>query len=49
MQQRVHEQEGVEYDESAWIRPESVVAAILTALDLPRDADLTDIRVRPGA
>ena len=49
MQQKVHEQEGVEYDEAEWIRPESVVAAILTALDLPRDADLTDVRVRPGA
>lgn len=49
MQQKVHEQEGAEYDESEWIRPESVVTAILTALDLPRDADLTDIRVRPGA
>lgn len=49
MQQKVHEQEGAEYDEAEWIRPESVVTAVLTALDLPRDADLTDIRVRPGA
>lgn len=49
MQEKVHDQEGKEYDESAWIRPESVVAAVRTALDLPRDADLTDIRVRPGA
>jgi short-subunit dehydrogenase len=48
MQQKVHDQEGAEYDESEWIRPESVVTAILTALDLPRDADLTDVRVRPG-
>ena len=48
MQQKVHEQEGAEYDEADWIRPESVVTAVLTALDLPRDADLTDIRVRPG-
>ncbi|MGA0567431.1 SDR family oxidoreductase [Rathayibacter sp. KR2-224] len=48
MQQKVHEQEGAEYDETRWIRPESVAAAILAALDLPRDADLTDIRVRPG-
>ena len=49
MQQKVHEQEGAEYDEADWIRPESVVTAVLTALDLPRDADLTDIRLRPGA
>jgi NAD(P)-dependent dehydrogenase (short-subunit alcohol dehydrogenase family) len=48
MQQRVHEQEGADYDADAWIQPESVVTAILTALDLPRDADLTDLRVRPG-
>jgi len=48
MQARVHEQEGAAYDAEAWIRPESVVTAILTALDLPRDADLTDVRVRPG-
>lgn len=48
MQERVHEQEGADYDADAWIRPESVVTAILTALDLPRDADLTDVRVRPG-
>jgi NAD(P)-dependent dehydrogenase (short-subunit alcohol dehydrogenase family) len=49
MQRRVHEQEGAEYDASAWIRPESVVATVLMALDLPGDADLTDVRVRPGA
>ncbi|KHK96867.1 short-chain dehydrogenase [Microbacterium mangrovi] len=48
MQQRVHEQEGADYDADAWIQPGSVVTAILTALDLPRDADLTDLRVRPG-
>ncbi|HKT55224.1 MAG TPA: SDR family oxidoreductase, partial [Microbacterium sp.] len=48
MQARVHEQEGAAYDAAAWIRPESVVTAILTALDLPRDADLTDVTVRPG-
>lgn len=48
MQQRVHEQEGTAYDADDWIRAESVATAVLTALDLPRDADLTDIRVRPG-
>ncbi|NNC12170.1 SDR family oxidoreductase [Planctomonas sp. JC2975] len=48
MQQRVHEQEGADYDDADWIRPESVVTAVLTALDLPRDADLTELRVRPG-
>jgi NADP-dependent 3-hydroxy acid dehydrogenase YdfG len=48
MQERVHEQEGAEYVAGDWIRAESVATAVLTALDLPRDADLTDIRVRPG-
>ena len=48
MQQRVHEQEGAAYDADDWISPESVATAVLTALDLPRDADLTDLRVRPG-
>ncbi|PYC78382.1 short chain dehydrogenase [Streptomyces tateyamensis] len=48
MQQKVHQQEGKEYDPSRWIAPESVATAILTALDLPRDATLTDLTVRPG-
>lgn len=48
MQEKVHEQEGKEYDPSAWIRPESVATAVLTALDLPRDAEMTDVTVRPG-
>ncbi|GAA1163681.1 NADP-dependent 3-hydroxy acid dehydrogenase YdfG [Kitasatospora gansuensis] len=48
MQVKVHQQEGKEYDPSRWIAPESVVTAILTALDLPRDAEITEITVRPG-
>jgi short-subunit dehydrogenase len=48
MQQKVHDQEGKDYDPSAWIAPESVATAVLTALDLPRDAELTDLSVRPG-
>jgi short-subunit dehydrogenase len=48
MQQRVHEQEGKNYDDSIWIQPESVAAAILAALDLPPDAAISDVRVRPG-
>ncbi len=47
MQEKVHEHEGNEYDPSAWIAPESVATTILTALDLPRDAELTDLSVRP--
>jgi NADP-dependent 3-hydroxy acid dehydrogenase YdfG len=47
MQQKVHDQEGKEYDPSDWIDPESVATTILVALDLPRDAELTDLVVRP--
>ncbi|WP_329136925.1 SDR family oxidoreductase [Streptomyces sp. NBC_01476] len=48
MQQKVHRQEGAAYDASRWIDPASVATAVLTALDLPRDAELTDLTVRPG-
>lgn len=49
MQARVHQQEGNEYDPERFIDPESVATTILAALDLPRDADITDVTVRPGA
>ncbi len=48
MQQRVHDQEGKEYDASEWIRPETVADAILHVLDLPRDATIPDVTVSPG-
>ena len=48
MQQKVHSQEGKEYDASAWTTPEAVAATVLHALDLPRDAALTEVRLRPG-
>lgn len=48
MQAKVHDQEGKEYDPSDWIAPESVATAVLTALDLPRDAEMTDVTVSPG-
>lgn len=48
MQARVHEQEGAAYDPARFIDPESVATAILTALDLPTDAVITDVSVRPG-
>lgn len=49
MQAKIHQQEGRTYDTTGLIRPESVATAILTALDLPADASLTDVSVRPGA
>ncbi|MFB7634117.1 SDR family oxidoreductase [Streptomyces sp. NPDC056149] len=48
MQESTHQQEGMDYDASRWIDPESVATAILTAIDLPRDAELKDVVVRPG-
>jgi NAD(P)-dependent dehydrogenase (short-subunit alcohol dehydrogenase family) len=48
MQERVHQQEGADYDPTRFIDPESVATSILTALDLPRDAQITDLSVRPG-
>ncbi|HET8718546.1 MAG TPA: SDR family oxidoreductase [Nocardioidaceae bacterium] len=47
MQEKVHAQEGKEYDASAWMDPASVATTVLTALDLPRDAEVTDLSVRP--
>ncbi|WP_030668024.1 SDR family oxidoreductase [Streptomyces rimosus] len=48
MQESVFRQEGREYDASRWIDPESVVTTMLMALDLPRDAEINDVTVRPG-
>lgn len=47
MQEKVHAQEGKDYDASAWIRPETVAAAILGVLDLGPDATVTDLSVKP--
>lgn len=48
MQQKVHQQEGKAYDASDWITPETVAAAICHLVDLPRDATVPDLVVRPG-
>jgi NADP-dependent 3-hydroxy acid dehydrogenase YdfG len=48
MQVKVHQQEGKAYDAGQWIEPASVAMAILTAVDLPRDAEVNDLTVRPG-
>jgi short-subunit dehydrogenase len=49
MQEKVHRQEGKDYDASAWIRPETVADAILHVLDLPPDATISDLTVRPNS
>lgn len=48
MQEEVHRQEGATYDAERWIDPASVATAILTAFDLPPDAVISDLTVRPG-
>jgi len=48
MQEKVHRQEGKEYDAGRWIRPETVAEVILGALDLRRDAAMPEVSVRPS-
>lgn len=47
MQEKVHEQEGRTYDASRWISPETVVDTIVHVVDLPADATIPDVTVRP--
>jgi short-subunit dehydrogenase len=47
MQEKVHQQEGKDYDASAWIDPTTVAAAILQVLELPADATVSDLTIRP--
>ncbi|WP_323794307.1 SDR family oxidoreductase [Nocardioides sp.] len=49
MQEKVHAQEGKDYDAADWIDPGTVAATILHLLDVPRDATVPDITVRPNA
>ena len=48
MQEQVHRQEGSSYDASRWIDPATVADSIVRVLDLPRDATMTDVSIRPG-
>jgi len=47
MQEKVHEQEGRVYDASRWIRPGTVADSILHVLDLPGDATIPELVIRP--
>jgi NAD(P)-dependent dehydrogenase (short-subunit alcohol dehydrogenase family) len=47
MQEEVHRQEGKAYDASAWIQPQTVVDAVLHVLDLPGDATIPDLTIKP--
>lgn len=48
MQEKVHEQEGAAYDADRFIQPGTVAATILHVLDLPRDATVPDVTVKPA-
>ncbi|QBX56487.1 SDR family oxidoreductase [Nocardioides seonyuensis] len=47
MQEQVHEQEGVDYDPTRWIQPATVADMVLHVLDLPEDATVPEVVVRP--
>ncbi len=48
MQEKVHGQEGRDYDSSQWIAPGTVADTVLHVIDLPVDATIPDVTVRPG-
>jgi hypothetical protein len=47
MQERVHEQEMKLYDAAQLIRPDTVARSILHVIDLPADATIYDLTIRP--
>ncbi|MBS45726.1 MAG: short chain dehydrogenase [Nocardioides sp.] len=47
MQEKVHAQEGKEYDAAAWVQPGTVADLVLHVLDLPADAEVPDLGVKP--
>jgi NADP-dependent 3-hydroxy acid dehydrogenase YdfG len=46
-QQSIHEQEGKRYQSDRLLQPEDVASAVLSALAMPRTAEVTDISIRP--
>lgn len=48
MQETVHAQEGKAYDASDWIQPGTVADLVLHVLDLPRDAEVPELVVKPA-
>lgn len=47
MQRELRDFEGGEYDEDAYLRPESVAAAVRFALTAPPEASVEDLSIRP--
>ncbi|HEU5331584.1 MAG TPA: SDR family oxidoreductase [Actinocrinis sp.] len=48
MQEDVHRHEQRTYEPERWIDPRTVATTVIAALDLPADAEITDITVRVG-
>ena len=48
MQEEVHRYEGKPYDPERFLQPRDVASVVLNALSLPRTAEVTEVRVRPG-
>jgi NADP-dependent 3-hydroxy acid dehydrogenase YdfG len=48
MQEELHTLEGRRYDADRQIQPSDMAATILTMLELPRTAEVTDISIRPA-
>ncbi|BBH16391.1 short chain dehydrogenase [Nocardioides baekrokdamisoli] len=47
MQESVHAQEGSAYDAERWIRPETVARKVVEIIDLPNDALIPEVVIRP--
>lgn len=47
MQEKVCKQEGIPYNETKMVRPEQVAELLVTSLKMPRNAEITDITLRP--
>ncbi len=47
MQEKVHAQEGKDYDPADWVQPGTVADLVLHVLDLPRDAVVPELVVQP--
>jgi NAD(P)-dependent dehydrogenase (short-subunit alcohol dehydrogenase family) len=48
MQESVHRHEGRAFEPERWIDPSTVATTVIAALDLPVDAEISDITVRVG-
>ena len=47
MQQRAHQLSGKPYDAASLMQPEDVAQMVLSALALPKTAEMTDLHIRP--